>query len=94
MRYNSKNSGLPEERMEEMGRAVTVDIKKRVKVTIYPSQDICEKYTLQHINMQEKLGRYIDKTIHCDAVLSIGIKHYDEVMDEIKRLTADKESSK
>ena len=70
-----------------MGRAVTVDIKSRVKVTIYPSQEICEAYMLQHINLQEKLKRYIDKTIHCDAVLATGMKHVDEVIAEIEKLT-------
>jgi hypothetical protein len=77
LRYNSKNN-LIEERVIEMGRAVTVDIKSRVKVTIYPSQ---------HINLQEKLKRYIDKTIHCDAVLATGMKHVDEVIEEIEKLT-------
>jgi hypothetical protein len=70
-----------------MGRAVTVDIKNRVKVTIYPSQDICEAYVLQHINLQEKLKRYIDKTVHCDAVLATGMKHVDEVIAEIEKIT-------
>jgi hypothetical protein len=70
-----------------MGRAVTVDIKNRVKVTIYPSQEVCDAYILQHINLQGKLGRYIDKTIHCDAVLAVGMRHVDEVVAEIERLT-------
>ena len=73
-----------------MGRAVTVDIKNRVKVTIYPSQVICEAYVLQHINLQEKLKRYIDKTVHCDAVLATGMKHVDEVIEEIEKLTRPK----
>ena len=71
-----------------MGRAVTADIKNRVKVTIYPSRDVCDAYALQHINLQGKLGRYIDKTIHCDAVLSVGMRHEDEVIAEIEKLTS------
>jgi hypothetical protein len=70
-----------------MGRAVTADIKNRVKVTIYPSQEICDAYTLQHIDLQGKLGRYIDKTVHCDAVLSVGMRHLDEVIKEIEKLS-------
>jgi len=70
-----------------MGRAVTVDIKSRKKVTIYPSQEIRQAYMLQHIELQGRLGRYIDKTIHCDAVLTVGIRHADEVVEEIERLT-------
>ena len=74
-----------------MGRAVTVNIKNRVKVTIYPSREICEDYTLQHIYLQEKLKRYIDKTIHSDAVLIVGMRHVDEVIKEIEKLTPSKE---
>ena len=70
-----------------MGRAVTADIKNRVKVTIYPSQDICDAYTLQHIDLQGKLGKYIDKTVHCDAVLSVGMRHLDEVIKEIEKIS-------
>jgi hypothetical protein len=74
-----------------MGRAATVNIKNRVKVTIYPSRKICDDYVLQHIVLQEKLKRYIDKTIHCDAVLTVGMRHVDEVIKEIEKLTPSKE---
>lgn len=70
-----------------MARAVTSDIKARKKVTIYPSTAICEAYVLQHIDLQSRMGRYIDKTIHCDAVLTVGMRHVDEVVEEIERLT-------
>lgn len=71
-----------------MGRAVTADIKSRKKVTIYPSYEICGAYVLQHIELQGRLGRYIDKTIHLDAVLTVGMRHVDEVIQELETLTS------
>ena len=71
-----------------MARGVTSDIKNRKAVTIYPRNDICEAYTLQHIKLQYRLGRYIEKTIHCDAVLTVGMRHLDEVTEEIERITS------
>ena len=75
-----------------MGRNVTADIKNRRKITIYPSHELIESYVLQHISLQSRLGRHIDKTIHCDAVLTVGIRHVDEVIKEIERITAAKQS--
>jgi hypothetical protein len=69
-----------------MGRTVTAGIKNRRKVTIYPSHLVCDAYIHQHIDLQGKLGRYIDKTHHCDAVLSVGMQHIEEVIKEIERL--------
>lgn len=71
-----------------MGRNVTADIKNRRKITIYPSHELIEAYVLQHISLQSRLGRHIDKTIHCDAVLTVGIRHIDEVIQEVERITA------
>ena len=76
-----------------MARLPTANIKNRRKVTIYPTQEVYESFVRQHIGMQDQLGRYIDKTIHCDAVLIVGMKHAAEVMTEIERIAGSKQNA-
>jgi hypothetical protein len=70
-----------------MGRIATCNIKTRKKISVYPSHQICEALQLQHIELQSRLGSHIDKTLHLDAILSVGMRHIDEVTQEIEKLT-------
>ena len=64
-------------------KRVTPTVNDRKAVTIYPTNDVIKAYTLNHIELQYRMGEYIDKTIFCDAVLTVGMRHMDEVKAEI-----------
>lgn len=70
---------------KRVANSANSDSNDRKAVTIYPTNDVIEAYILNHIELQYRLGRYIDKTMHCDAVLTVGMRHMEELKTEIEK---------
>ncbi|GEM_PF-2980893 len=67
-----------------MPRTPTSNIKDRRKVSIYPTQDLFDRFVQLHIQLQSRLGKYVDKTILTDAIIEVGMMHHDEVVKQVK----------
>ena len=68
-----------------MGRPPTSKIKERKKVNFYLKKEVDRLIERQHIEVQARLGRRVDKVLFQEALVKAGLDRTDEVVELLRK---------
>jgi len=68
-----------------VGRPPTSKIKERKKVNFYLKKEVDTLVEQQHIEVQSRLGRRVDKALFQEALVKVGLDRTDEVIELLRQ---------